>query len=254
MEEANETRCQGTADNVETTNVVGREAARQTILPFANRPIHEKEDVNYREMGVPTPKNELGHRVMKEYHFKFCDGEPIATCRHCGVEYVVNIIRLRTHFTGDHDPQGKQQIRLPKRGSQKHVKVCACYSVKAAIISLHQANLANQREFMQDIEYQSMNAGSDNEDVFLQREFSQTIHGRNLPHARTNGIDPPLSQPSAHALPLSVANTLANLSRQAFHFQTPHPRGDGNNMTKDAKWVSGHILNAIKAVDPKNVL
>ncbi|KAL2649202.1 hypothetical protein R1flu_017330 [Riccia fluitans] len=106
MEEAKETQCQGTADNVETTNVLGWEAARQTILPFANRPIREKEDVNYREMGIPTPKNELGHRVMKEYHFRTHDGQPIATCRHCDVEYIVNITRLRTHFIGDHDHEG----------------------------------------------------------------------------------------------------------------------------------------------------
>ncbi|KAL2622482.1 hypothetical protein R1flu_002687 [Riccia fluitans] len=33
-----------------------------------------------------------------------------------------------------------------------------------------------------------------------------------------------------------------------------HVHADGSNMTKDAKWVSGHILNAIKEVDPKNVL
>ncbi|KAL2653966.1 hypothetical protein R1flu_022094 [Riccia fluitans] len=112
----------------------------------------EKEDVNYREMGIPTPKNELGRRVMKEYHFRTRDGQPIAICRHYGVEYVVNITRLKTRFIGDHDPRGKQQVRLPKRGSQKHVKMCAFvpYSMRAAIISLHQANSANQREFMQD--------------------------------------------------------------------------------------------------------
>ncbi|KAL2623828.1 hypothetical protein R1flu_008073 [Riccia fluitans] len=91
MEEANKIRCTRIAKNVATTSVVGREAARQTILTFANRPIRENEDVNYREMGVPTPKNELGHRVMKEYHFRTRDGQPIATCRHCSVEYVVNI-------------------------------------------------------------------------------------------------------------------------------------------------------------------
>ncbi|KAL2653967.1 hypothetical protein R1flu_022095 [Riccia fluitans] len=33
-----------------------------------------------------------------------------------------------------------------------------------------------------------------------------------------------------------------------------HAHANGNNMTKDAKWVSGHIFNAIKEVDPKNVL
>ncbi|KAL2610699.1 hypothetical protein R1flu_029272 [Riccia fluitans] len=99
MEEANETRCQGTADNVATTSVLGWEAARKTILPFANKPIRQNEDVNYRQMGVPTPKNELGRRVMKEYHFRTHDGQSIATCRHCGVEYIVNITRLRTHFT-----------------------------------------------------------------------------------------------------------------------------------------------------------
>ncbi|KAL2635178.1 hypothetical protein R1flu_006657 [Riccia fluitans] len=176
MEEANETRCQGTIDNVETTNVVGWEAARPTILPFANKPICEKEDVNYCEMSVPTPKNELGRKVMKEYHFRTRDGQPIATCWHCGVEYVVNITRLRTHFIGDHDPRGKQHVGLPKKGSQKHVKVCGSvpYSMRAMIILLHQANLANQREFMQDTERQTANAGSDDEDVFSrERVFSK---------------------------------------------------------------------------------
>ncbi|KAL2649204.1 hypothetical protein R1flu_017332 [Riccia fluitans] len=33
-----------------------------------------------------------------------------------------------------------------------------------------------------------------------------------------------------------------------------HAHANGSNMTKDAKWVSGHILKAIKEVDPKNVL
>ncbi|KAL2633209.1 hypothetical protein R1flu_004688 [Riccia fluitans] len=33
-----------------------------------------------------------------------------------------------------------------------------------------------------------------------------------------------------------------------------HAHADGSNMTEDAKWVSGHILKAIKEVDPKNVL
>ncbi|KAL2624259.1 hypothetical protein R1flu_008504 [Riccia fluitans] len=33
-----------------------------------------------------------------------------------------------------------------------------------------------------------------------------------------------------------------------------HAHADGSNMTKDAKWVSGHILKAMKEVDPKNVL
>ncbi|KAL2649517.1 hypothetical protein R1flu_017645 [Riccia fluitans] len=246
------------------------------------------------------------------------------------------------------------------------------------IISLHQANLANQREFMQDTERQSANAVSNNEDVFLKREFSRTIHERSLPHARTDGIDPSLSQRSTHTAPSSVANTSPNLSRQAspfsdaassrWYFQQPlrpmfnakkceivdekwsmalsvmglpfktlahpslkeainflaklpgyklpsttalrtnlldktyakvkktaeeniwdhnfcvrailscdgwtnrngrpqmnimfinrygemlHAHADGSNMTKDAKWMSGHILKAIKKVDPKNVL
>ncbi|KAL2624258.1 hypothetical protein R1flu_008503 [Riccia fluitans] len=146
MEEANETRCQGVVDTVATTSVVGRKAAQQTILPFANRPIRENEDVNYREMGVPTSKNELGHRVMKEYHFRTRDGQPIATCLHCA------------------------------------------------------------------------NAGSDDEDVFLERQFSRTIYERSLPHATIDGIDPPLSQPSTHASPSSVANRSANSSRQASPF------------------------------------
>ncbi|KAL2610701.1 hypothetical protein R1flu_029274 [Riccia fluitans] len=33
-----------------------------------------------------------------------------------------------------------------------------------------------------------------------------------------------------------------------------HAHADGSNMTKDAKWVSSHILKAIKEVDPKIVL
>ncbi|KAL2623830.1 hypothetical protein R1flu_008075 [Riccia fluitans] len=33
-----------------------------------------------------------------------------------------------------------------------------------------------------------------------------------------------------------------------------HAHADDSNMTKDAKWVSSHILKAIKEVDPKNVL
>ncbi|KAL2649203.1 hypothetical protein R1flu_017331 [Riccia fluitans] len=92
------------------------------------------------------------------------------------------------------------------------------YSVRAAILSLHQANSANQQEFMQDTERQSANVGSDDEDVFLEREFFRTIHEKSLPHARTHGIDPPLFQRSRHTSPSSVANTSPNLSRQASPF------------------------------------
>ncbi|KAL2645364.1 hypothetical protein R1flu_012951 [Riccia fluitans] len=222
MEEANETRCQGTADNVKTTNVVGREAARQTILPFANRPIREKEDVNYREMGIPTPKNELGRRVMKEYHFRTCDGQPIATCRHCGVEYIVNIIRLRTHFTRDHDPRGKQQVGLPKRGSQKHVMVCASVPYSMWSMALNVMGLP-----FRTLQHPVL------KEAF---HFSAKLSRYKLPSItalRTKLLD----------------KTYANVKRTA-----EQNIWDGSNMTKDAKWVSGHILNAINKVDPKNVL
>ncbi|KAL2610700.1 hypothetical protein R1flu_029273 [Riccia fluitans] len=71
---------------------------------------------------------------------------------------------------------------------------------------------------MQDIERQTAKVGSDDEDVFLTREFSRTIYERSLPHATTDGIDPPLSQSSAHASPSSVGNRSTNSSRKASPF------------------------------------
>ncbi|KAL3690926.1 hypothetical protein R1sor_004577 [Riccia sorocarpa] len=56
-------------------------------------------------MGVRTPKSELARKVMGEYTFRTHEGQSFATCRYCGLEYV-NITRLTTHFTGDHEPRG----------------------------------------------------------------------------------------------------------------------------------------------------
>ncbi|KAL3682311.1 hypothetical protein R1sor_000333 [Riccia sorocarpa] len=121
-------------------------------------------------MGVRTPKSELARKVMGEYTFRTHEGQSFATCRYCGLEYVYNITRLTTHFTGDHEPRGG--ALQPRKGSVKHVKVCGSvpYAVKEAIRSLHRNKTSKQREIREDSERQSASAMPDEEDRDIQRE------------------------------------------------------------------------------------
>ncbi|KAL3700153.1 hypothetical protein R1sor_018175 [Riccia sorocarpa] len=150
--EAQDTQDQTTGNDDATPNIPGRDMGRQTILPFGSRPTPQQQDVNYRDMGVRTPKSELARKVMGEYTFRTHEGQSFATCRYCGLEYVYNITRLTTHFTGDHEPRGG--ALQPRKGSVKHVKVCGSvpYAVKEAIRSLHRNKTSKQREIREDSE------------------------------------------------------------------------------------------------------
>ncbi|KAL3693783.1 hypothetical protein R1sor_007434 [Riccia sorocarpa] len=162
-------------------------------------------------MGVRTPKSELARKVMGEYTFRTHEGQSFATCRYCGLEYVYNITRLTTHFTGDHEPRGG--ALQPRKGSVKHVKVCGSvpYAVKEAIRSLHRNKTSKQREIREDSERQSASAMPDEEDRDIQREFARTILEENLSNTPAN--EPAPSQRSTHTSPSTAANVSANLPR-----------------------------------------
>ncbi|KAL3701874.1 hypothetical protein R1sor_019896 [Riccia sorocarpa] len=162
-------------------------------------------------MGVRTPKSELARKVMGEYTFRTHEGQSFATCRYCGLEYVYNITRLTTHFTGDHEPRGG--ALQPRKGSVKHVKVCGSvpYVVKEAIRSLHRNKTSKQREIREDSERQSASAMPDEEDRDIQREFARTLLEENLSNTPAN--EPTPSQRSTHTSPSTAANVSANLPR-----------------------------------------
>ncbi|KAL3675557.1 hypothetical protein R1sor_025505 [Riccia sorocarpa] len=162
-------------------------------------------------MGVRTPKSELARKVMGEYTFRTHEGQSFATCRYCGLEYVYNITRLTTHFTGDHEPRGG--ALQPRKGSVKHVKVCGSvpYAVKEAIRSLHRNKTSKQREIREDSERQSASAMPDEEDRDIQREFARTLLEENLSNTPAN--EPTPSQRSTHTSPSTAANVSANLPR-----------------------------------------
>ncbi|KAL3692547.1 hypothetical protein R1sor_006198 [Riccia sorocarpa] len=117
--EARDTQDQTAGNDDVTPNIPGRDMGLQTILPFASRPTPQHQD--YREMGVRTPKLELARKVMREYIFRTHEGQSFANCRYCELKYVYNIIRLTTHFIGDHEPRGG--ALQPRKGSVKHVKM-----------------------------------------------------------------------------------------------------------------------------------
>ncbi|KAL3700662.1 hypothetical protein R1sor_018684 [Riccia sorocarpa] len=209
--EAQDTQDQTAGNDDATPSIPRRDMGRQTILPFGSRPTPQHQDVNYRDMGVRTPKSELARKVMGEYTFRIHEGQSFATCRYCGLEYVYNITRLTTHFTGDHEPRGG--ALQPRKGSVKHVKVCGSvpYAVKEAIRSLHRNKTSKQREIREDSERQSASAMPDEEDRNIQREFARTILEENLSNTPAN--EPAPSQRSIHTSPLTPANVSANLPR-----------------------------------------
>ncbi|KAL3676646.1 hypothetical protein R1sor_026594 [Riccia sorocarpa] len=326
--EAGDTQDQTAGNDDATPNIPGRDMDRQTILPFGSRPTPQQQDVNYRDMGVRTPKSELARKVMGEYTFRTHEGQLFATCRHYGLEYVYNITWLTTHFTGDHEPRGG--ALQPRKGSVKHVKVCGSvpYAVKEAIRSLHRNKTSKQREIREESERQSASAMPDDEDDDLQREFARTILEEHLSNTPVN--DPAHSQRSTHTSPSTAANVSTNLPRnpsplsnttssrrhiqqplrpmmdaaqrkiadekwsmalsvmglpfrtlahpmfrEAYNFSSKLPgykflsvnlvivnrygemvydHADGSNVTKDAKWVAGNMINVIREIGPKNVL
>ncbi|KAL3700508.1 hypothetical protein R1sor_018530 [Riccia sorocarpa] len=209
--EAQDTQDQTAGNDDATPSIPGRDMGRQTILPFGSRPTPQQQDVNYHDMGVRTPKSELARKVMGEYTFRTHEGQSFATCRYCGLEYVYNITRLTTHFTGDHEPRGG--ALQPRKGSVKHVKVCGFvpYAVKETIRSLHRNKTSKQREIREDSERQSASAMPDEEDRDIQREFARTILEENLSNTPANELAP--SQRSTHTSPSTAANVSANLPR-----------------------------------------
>ncbi|KAL3697142.1 hypothetical protein R1sor_011218 [Riccia sorocarpa] len=76
--EAQDTQEQTASNDDATLNIPGRDMGRQTILPFASRPTPQQQDVNYRDMGVRTPKSELARKVMGEYTFRTHEGQSFA--------------------------------------------------------------------------------------------------------------------------------------------------------------------------------
>ncbi|KAL3678517.1 hypothetical protein R1sor_021473 [Riccia sorocarpa] len=221
--EAEDTQDQTTGNDDATPNIPGRDMGRQTILPFGSRTTPQQQDVNYRDMGIRTPKSELARKVMGEYTFRTHEGHSFATCRYCGLEYVYNFTRLTTHFTGDHEPRGG--ALQPRKGSVKHVKVCGSvpYAVKEAIRSLHRNKTSKQREIREDSERQSASAMPDEEDRDIQREFARTLLEENLSNTPAN--EPTPSQRSTHTSPSTAANvTLAHpMFREAYNFSSKLP-------------------------------
>ncbi|KAL3677470.1 hypothetical protein R1sor_027418 [Riccia sorocarpa] len=221
--EAQDTQDQTAGNDDATPSIPRRDMGRQTILPFGSRPTPQQQDVNFSDMGVRTPKSELARKVMGEYTFK--THHSFATCQYCGLEYVYNITRLTTHFTGDHEPRGG--ALQPRKGSVKHVKVCGSvpYAVKEAIRSLHRNKTSKQREIREYSERQSANAMPDDEDRDIQREFARTILEENLSNTPANELAP--SQRSTHTSPSTTANvTLAHpMFREAYNFSSKLPGG-----------------------------
>ncbi|KAL3687125.1 hypothetical protein R1sor_013434 [Riccia sorocarpa] len=85
--EARDTQDQTVGNDDATPNIPGRDMDRQTILSFGSRPTHQHQDVNYSDMDVRRPKSELARKVMGEYTFRTHEGQSLATCRYCGLEY-----------------------------------------------------------------------------------------------------------------------------------------------------------------------
>ncbi|KAL3689774.1 hypothetical protein R1sor_016083 [Riccia sorocarpa] len=189
-------------------------------------------------MGVRTPKSELARKVMGEYTFGTHEGQSFATCRYCGLEYVYNITRLTTHFTGDHEPRGG--ALQSRKGSVKHVKVCGSvtYAVKEAIRSLHRNKTSKQREIREESERQSASAMPDEEDGDLQREFARTILEENLSNSPANDLAH--SQRSTHTTPSTAANVSANLPRN------PSPLSDTMSSRRHIQQPLRPMMDAVQ--------
>ncbi|KAL3684186.1 hypothetical protein R1sor_002208 [Riccia sorocarpa] len=116
-----------TKANDATPNIPGAKTwvAKPFYLLVVDQP-PQQQDVNYHDMGVRTPKSELARKVMGKNTFRTHEGQSFATCRYCGLEYVYNITRLTTHFTGDHEPRGGA-LQPKKKGCEtcESVRICA---------------------------------------------------------------------------------------------------------------------------------
>ncbi|KAL3690059.1 hypothetical protein R1sor_016368 [Riccia sorocarpa] len=208
--------------------------ARQSTLPGAGPPAPQ-QGTNYRELGLPEPRNDLSAKVMDQFTVVKTHRNGIeivcCKCKWCGNQYTPNVTRLTQHFTNEFAPRqrGAMEVAAYKKDdSNRHIKGCerATKSLKFEIRGLNARQRGRMAEQNNSVNEPSSsgNVRLTEEDREIEQAFPGSILGDSAGTPSTcfhNSANNVRAQHSNFSSPSSIANDSVHSSSQPFESLPP---------------------------------